>query len=275
MQTLEAGDMRLPAIGLGTVPLKTDADVPVVADAIRAGYRLIDTAAFYRNEELVGDAVRASGVPRHEIAVTTKVWPDALARDAIRASVEGSIERLNTGPIDLLLAHWPNPALPMAEVMGGLNDMIEAGLAAHIGVSNFTAAMLDEAVAVSAAPIVCNQIEIHPYLFPSITIEACRRHRIAVVAHCPLGRAAAFDEPALQSIAGRHAKSVAQAILRWHIQQQIIPIPGSHDPARLSANLDVFDFELSDEEMAAIGALSSRRLRHCTPMVDGLVWDPV
>ncbi|HEY4203003.1 MAG TPA: aldo/keto reductase [Devosiaceae bacterium] len=264
------GDKGLnwPQIGLGTGPLNGDAGVAKLTQAIRDGYRLLDTAALYGNEREVGEAVRASGVPRDEIIVLTKVWVDKLAADDLRRSAEESLRRLGMDSVDLFILHWPNPLIPMDETIEALNKVQADGLARQIGVSNFTTGMMAEARQLSIAPLVANEIEYHPYLNQDKLLAACKASGMAAIAHCPLGRVGQlFAEAVVTEAAARHGKSPAQVVLRWHIQQNVIPIPGSTSPARLKENLDVFDFTLDAVEMAAISALEARHYRICTPPV--------
>jgi diketogulonate reductase-like aldo/keto reductase len=266
--TSETARFELPAIGLGTGPLNGEAGIGLMTEAIRGGYRLLDTAALYGNEREVGEAVRASGVAREELIVVTKVWVDKLgAADMIR-SAEESLERLGMPYVDLFLLHWPNPTIPMRESIGALNLLRSTGLTRTIGVSNFPSRMLAEAQEESEAPLVVNQIEFHPYLQQDVLIGACRHLGVQVMAHCPLGRAGTlFDEPVVVAAGVAHGKSPAQVVLRWHVQQGVIPIPGSTNARRLAENIDVFDFALSEDEMAAISGLSARPYRICEPPV--------
>lgn len=265
MHTVNAHGAAIPAIGLGTWTLRGREATRLVAHALQAGYRHIDTAAMYENETEVGAGLRASGVPRDEVFVTTKVWFTDLARDALLRSAEASLARLGLDRVDLLLIHWPSKTVPLAESIAALNEAQGRGLTRHIGVSNFTVPLLEEAMRLSTAPLVCNQIEYHPYLDQSKVIAACRRHGMAVVSYCPLARGGElFTEPAVLAAACRHGRSPAQIVLRWHVQQTgVAAIPRSREPRRIEENLAVFDFALDADEMRAISALGGRRLRLC------------
>jgi len=186
---LETGGGSIPTIGLGTWTLRGDDCVSLVAGAIRSGYRHIDTAANYGNEAEVGHGLRASGVAREAIHVTTKVPRPMLAGKDFRRSVENSLKNLGLDHVDLILIHWPSPTVPLAETIGALNAVRDAGLARRIGVSNFTAALVDEAGRLSTYPLACNQVEYHPYLDQTRVLAACRRNGMALVAYCPLARA--------------------------------------------------------------------------------------
>ena len=265
MHRIEANGAGIPAIGLGTFTLTGETASRLVAGAIRAGYRHIDTAAMYDNEAAVGEGLRASGVPRDEIFLTTKVWYADIADGALQRSVEASLRRLGVDAVDLALIHWPSKSIPLAESIRALNEVRERGLARNIGVSNFTVALIDEAVRLSPNPLACNQVEYHPYLNQDRVLAACRRHGLGLVSYCPLARGPAlFSEPAIATAAERLGRTPAQVVLRWHVQQAAVAaIPRSSDPGRIAENLAVFDFALKPEEMAAIDALRARGHRIC------------
>jgi diketogulonate reductase-like aldo/keto reductase len=253
---VEANGAKIPAIGLGTFKLTGDAATQAVTAALGAGYRHIDTADMYGNEEAVGLGLRDGGVKRDDIFVTTKVWHDNLEGGKLLRSAEGSLKKLGLEQVDLLLIHWPSP---QGRVEDWIRDLCLAktrGLARHIGVSNFTVDLLDRAVACATEPLVANQCEYHPYLDQKAVLAACRRHGIAFTSYCPLGRGSVSDEPLLQQIARAKGKTASQIVLRWHVQQPgIVAIPKSGTPKHIAENIDVFDFTLSDAEMAQISEL--------------------
>ena len=271
-----ANGANIPAIGLGTFTLGGEQATRLVAGAIEAGYRHIDTAAMYDNEEAVGAGLRAGGVDRDELFVTTKVWPSDIGDGALQRSLEASLRRLRLDRVDLALIHWPNPEIPLSESIKALNEVRDRGLARHIGVSNFTVALVEEAVSLSQSPLACNQIEYHPYLNQERVISASRRHGLAVVSYCPLARASELlAEPAVAEAAERHGRTPAQVVLRWHVQQEgVAAIPRSSKPERIRENLDVFDFALEPDEMEAIDALKARAHRICD-FDFSPEWDPV
>src|SRR5450830_1089586 len=245
MQVVEAKGFRIPIVGLGTWALRGRECARLVEQAIRIGYRHIDTAQMYDNEREVGEGVRASG-KRNEVMVTTKVQPTLLAPRDLERSVKESMAQLRLDVIDLLLIHWPNPRVPLAETLGAMAKMKREGYAKAIGVSNFTVALLDEANKVSSEPLVCNQVECHPYLDQDKVIAACRKHGMAMVAYSPIARGQAKK------------KTAAQVCLRWLTQQGIAVIPRTSKIERLEENFSILDFDLSDAEMREIAGLASR-----------------
>jgi 2,5-diketo-D-gluconate reductase A len=254
--TLNDGNV-IPAIGFGTYPLDGDEAVTAVAGALEAGYRLVDTAVNYGNEEAVGEGLRRSGVPREELRVTSKLPGRDHGYDDAIASVRGSVQRLGLEYLDLHLIHWPNPSVDKyGEAWRALVDLQQEGLVRSIGVSNFTPAHLRRIIDETGVTPAVNQIELHPR-FPQ---EQMRRVHdelgIRTEAWSPLGkRDAAYDEPAVAEPAGRLGVTPGQVILRWHVQIGSLPIPKSGNPERQRQNLDVFGFELTDDEVAAITAL--------------------
>ena len=241
MQSVEGKSFKIPIVGLGTWALRGRDCARLTEQAIRIGYRHIDTAQMYDNEREVGEGVRASGL-RSEVMVTTKVQPTRLRFDVI----------------DLLLIHWPNPRVPLAETLGAMAKMKREGYARQIGVSNFTVALLDEANRISSASLVCNQVECHPFLNQDKVVAACRKHKMAVVAYSPIARGGAKGDKVLEKIGKAHGKSAAQICLRWLVQQGIVVIPRTSKVERLEENFTLFDFELSDAEMREIAGLARR-----------------
>jgi len=253
---VEAKGAKIPLVGLGTWDLRGRTCARVVEQALRLGYRHIDTAEMYDNEREVGDGLRASGVKRDDVFVTTKIWPSHFAPPALERAARECLVRLRLSAVDLLLLHWPNPQIPLAETLGALAKVKREGLARHIGVSNFTVALIEEALAATTEPIVCDQVECHPFLDQAKVIAACRRHGMAVVAYSPIARGDARNDALLKRIGARHGKTAAQTCLRYLVQQNIVVIPRTGKIERLSENAAIFDFALSDEEMAEIAALA-------------------
>jgi 2,5-diketo-D-gluconate reductase B len=254
---IETKGFKIPIVGLGTWALRGRDCARLTEQAIRIGYRHIDTAQMYDNEREVGEGVRASGV-RPEVVVTTKVQPTMLAPHDLERSVKDSLAKLRLDVIDLLLIHWPNPRVPLSETLGAMAKMKQEGYVRQIGVSNFTLALLAEANRISTEPLVCNQIECHPFLNQDKVIAACRGYKMVVVAYSPIARGGAKGNELLETIGRAHKKTAAQVCLRWLVQQGIIVIPRTSKVERLEENFTLFDFELSDGEMRDIAGLARR-----------------
>jgi 2,5-diketo-D-gluconate reductase B len=265
MQVVEAHGARIPIIGLGTWELGGRTCARIVEQALRLGYRHIDTAQAYENEREVGDGVRASGIRRDDVFVTTKVWWTHFAPRDLERSAKESLARLRLSHVDLLLLHWPNPGVPLSETMGALCRMKKTGIARHIGVSNFTVALIGQATKLSTEPLVTDQIEYHPYLDQSKVMAACRDHAMAVTAYSPIAQGRAASDDTIRRIAAAHGKTASQVALRWLVQRDIIVIPRTSRVERLTENMSIFDFALSEAEMAEITRLAHPRGRTITP----------
>jgi diketogulonate reductase-like aldo/keto reductase len=269
MDVVEANGAKVPAIGLGTMTLQGEVCVEAVKAALRLGYRHIDTAERYRNEAEVGEGLRQglreAGLKREDVFVTTKVYHDKLAPADFERSFDDSLAKLDLPWVDLLLIHWPNPAVPLADTLAVLCRAKREGRARHVGVANFTTALLRDAVKLASEPLVTNQIEVHPFLDQGKVLAACRAEGLAVTAYCPLGRGKVPGNEVLARIGKAHGKSASQVALRYLVQQNIVPIPRTANPDHLAANLAVFDFKLSDAEMAEIGKLKQAGARVVDP----------
>jgi len=259
VNVVEANGARIPAMGLGTMTLKDAVCVQAVETALRLGYRHIDTAERYGNEAAVGEGLqqglRSAGLARDDVFVTTKVYHDKLAAADFQRSFDDSLRNLRLPFVDLLLIHWPNPAVPLTETLGVLCQAKRDGRARHVGVANFTTALLDQAMKIASEPLVTNQIEVHPFLDQSKVLAACRKYGMVVTAYCPLARGKVQGNEVLQRIGKTHDRSSSQIALRCLVEQGIIPIPRTANPDHLAANLAIFDFVLSPAEMAEIGRL--------------------
>jgi 2,5-diketo-D-gluconate reductase B len=259
MNVVEANGATIPAIGLGTMTLTGSVCVEAVKTALRLGYRHVDTAERYGNEAEVGEGLqqglRAAGLAREEVFVTTKVYHDKLAAADFQRSFDESLAKLRLPWVDLLLIHWPSPKVPLAETLGVLCKARRDGRARHVGVANFTTTLLQQAVELASEPLVTNQIEVHPFLDQDKVIAACDRYGLAVTAYCPIARGKIPGNEVLERIGKAHGKSSSQIALRYLVQRGIVPIPRTANPDHLAANLAVFDFDLSDAEMAEIGKL--------------------
>src|SRR6201996_3549166 len=210
MQTIQANGAIIPAIGLGTWELRGRTCARIVEQAIKLGYRHIDTAQVYENEREVGEGLRASGIKRDELFVTTKVWTTHFAPNDLERSTKESLAKLRLTEVDLLLLHWPNPHVPLAETLGALSHAKRMGLARHIGVSNFTVALMEEAVKACPEPLVCDQVEYHPYLDQAKVREACTANGLALVAYSPVAKGKIKTDPTLTRIGRDYRKSPAQ-----------------------------------------------------------------
>jgi diketogulonate reductase-like aldo/keto reductase len=257
VQTIESNGARIPLIGLGTWDLRGKSCARMVEQALGLGYRHIDTAAMYRNEDEVGEGLRASGVPRGEVFITTKVWSSDLRARDFERSARDSLGKLKLDQVDLLLIHWPNSSVPLKETIGALCKMKREGVARHIGVSNFDTALIAEAVMLSTEPLVNNQIELHPYLDQGKTIAASRKAGLSVTAYSPIARGRVKGDALLSQIGKAYGKTATQVSLRYLVQQDIIVIPKTSRAERLTENAAIFDFKLAPDEMKAIAALAS------------------
>lgn len=254
----------VPALGFGTYDIRGKECTEAVRHALEVGYRHIDTARFYDNEQEVGQGLKQSQADRDEIFLTTKIWNTELAPHKFIKSTEESLRTLKVDHVDLLLVHWPTKdekeTLLAVET---LNDCLQKGYAKYVGVSNFNVTLMEKSVAL--APIVCNQTEYHPYLHIDRFIDFVRNHDMFLTAYCPLAQGAVFKDEALKSIAANHGKSIGQIVLKWFLQQdQIAMIPKASKPEHRISNYAVWDFELTTEEYEAIQKLD-RQYRIINP----------
>ena len=267
MKTISANGAEIPVLGFGTWTLDDVEAEQMVAEALEAGYRHIDTAAMYGNETGVGRALSTAGGERDKLFITTKVWHDQLNDGALQASVEQSLNKLSVDYVDLILVHWPSAETPLEETIGALNDVHQRGLAKHIGVANFTASLIEQATRLSDSPLACNQIEYHAMLPQDTVMAACAAHDIAITAYCPLAQGRSLmDHPAITTPADRLGVTPGQIALNWLVRQDnVAAIPRTHRPERLAQNLDVFDLDLTQQERDTIDQLQSKRLRVVNP----------
>ncbi|MFW5924870.1 MAG: aldo/keto reductase [Myxococcota bacterium] len=255
MQYVDTHGAKVPALGLGTWQMQGRTCRDAVEKAIELGYRHFDTAQMYGNEADVGAgleaAIRTGGLDRDDFWITTKLDLGNLARDDVRKSTLEGLKRLSTRRIDLLLIHWPSPEVPLRETLDAMRELVEEGWVGHLGVSNFPPALLKEALGL--APLSCIQVEYHPFLSQHALLELAREHGLMFTAYSPLARGRVNDEPVLQTIGERHGKSPAQVTLRWLMQQdRVAAVPKASSEAHLRENLDVFDFELTPDEMRQV-----------------------
>jgi len=263
---------RIPTLGLGTWQLEGRAVSEAVHDALELGYRHIDTARMYGNEQEVGAGLRAAAVDRDEVWVTTKVWRDDLDPDRLRRSAEASLADLGLDQVDLLLVHWPNPAVALGDTLAALHRVRQDGLARQIGVSNFPSALLREAIA--EFPIYCDQVEYHPYLSQRAVLDVAHAHGVVVTAYSPLGSGGLLREPVLAEIAGSRGCTAAQIALRWLLDQGgTAAVPRAASAEHRAENLAALDLPpLTYEERARVDALAQGR-RFINPSF-APAWDP-
>jgi len=265
MQVVEAHGARIPVIGLGTMTFKGDVCVQAVKTALQMGYRHIDSAAFYGNEVENGEGMRQSGVKREDILLCTKVRQEYLRPADFIKVIDQSLVNFKLPYVDLLLIHWNNKDIPFKESIGALCQAKKDGKTKHVGVANFTSKMLDEAWAVTSEPLVCNQIEVHPFINQDKVLAASKKHGMAVVAYVPIARGKVPGAEVLERIGKARGKSSAQVSLRYLVQLGCCPIPRTATPAHLKENLEVFDLTLSDGEMAELKKLNATNLRVVNP----------
>jgi diketogulonate reductase-like aldo/keto reductase len=253
MEYVTAHGVDVPALGFGTWPMKGETCRTAVRTALEAGYRHVDTAQMYENEAAVGRAIAESDVPRDEVFVVTKLRSGNLAHDDVLRTARESLDRLDTGGIDLLLIHSPSRSVPIEESIGAMNRLQAEGVVKHIGVSNFSVAQLESAMEASETPILTNQVEYHPFTSRSDLLEFCLEHGVMLTAYTPLARGRVTGDETLREIGERYGKTPAQVALRWLIQQGMVTaIPKAADPEHIAENVDVLHFELTAEEMERI-----------------------
>ena len=252
--TLTVQGVTIPKLGFGTWQITGSDCVVAVRDALELGYHHIDTARAYGNEAQVGQGLHDAGRNRDEVFLTTKLWYTELSAVGVHDQIEQSLRDLRTDYVDLLLIHWPDPRVALAETLAAMLDARDAGRVRHLGVANFPSALLREAL--DHAPLICDQVEYHPYLGQPQVLEVARERDLAVTAYSPLAQGEALHDPALREIGEAHGKTAAQIVLRWLFDQpNVAAIPKAASHEHRAANLDVFDFQLSDEERGRIAGL--------------------
>jgi len=248
MEYLTIKGEKVPSLGLGTYRLTGEACARAVGRAISMGYRHIDTAQMYGNEAEVGRGIEEAGVDRGEIFLTTKIWPSDFAHDRVIRKTTESLKKLRTEYVDLLLMHWPGDGVPLGETLGAMRELQEEGGVLHVGVSNFSPSLVEQAT--EHAEIFCNQVQYHPYRSQNALLRQAQEMDYLLTAYTPLSRGGVRHDTILREIGEAHDKTATQAALRWLLQQdKVSPIPKATSEEHLRENLDVFDFELSAEEM--------------------------
>jgi len=269
---VEAHGARIPAIGLGTMTLQGETGTRAIKAALDIGYRHLDTAAVYDTEKENAEALRLSGVKREDVFITTKIRQDDAMPDAFARKVDECLANLKVSQVDLLLIHSPSKTVPFNLTIGALCKAKKEGKTKHIGVSNFTTSQLDEVWGYTTEPLVCNQIEVHPFINQDKVIAACKKRGMAVVAYCPIARGKVPGAEALDRIGKIHGKTASQVSLRYLIQRGIVVIPRSTKPEHLKENFEVFDFMLSEAEIAELKKLNGTNMRVVNP-AHAPVWD--
>lgn len=250
-------DNKIPALGFGTYELDNAQAAKMVAEAAKIGYRHFDTAQMYHNEQGVGEGLKASGLARDDYFLTTKIWFDKFQSGDLQTSVVESLRKLDHEFVDLLLLHWPTEEVSLEETIAALNEVKNFGMTRLIGISNFPTVLVDKAINLTNVPLTVNQVEYHPYLNQAKVLENARSHDMLLTAYCPIARGTVFQDKTLTDIGAKHGKSAVQVTLRWLMQQDsVMAIPKSGSPKNAATNFDIFNFELSDEDMAKISDLA-------------------
>jgi len=269
VEYVEAGDVRIPKLGLGTWQNTGPGCAETVQTALDLGYRHVDTAQVYDNEDAVGEGIARSDGDREEVFLTTKLWRSNLRHQDVLDSVHESLDELGVEYVDLLLIHWPHPRVPVEETLDAMAELRESGAVEHVGVSNFTRSQLQTARQVADVPVVADQVLYHPYKDQSDLKRYCAGNDVALTAYSPLARGEVLSDTVLERIGERHDRSAAQVALRWLVQQEnVVAIPKSSSREHLAENLAVFEFSLTDAEMARIsdhGGPLGVRLRNRLP----------
>jgi len=250
----QIGETKIPSLGFGTYQITGQACEKAVTDAIGLGYWHIDTAQMYDNEEAVGRGIKAADIDREDLFLTTKIWYTELQKDRVLKTTAESLRKLQTDYADLLLIHWPSKDVPLEETLEAMMELQEHGKARHIGVSNFTVPLLEKAVKI--APIVCNQVEHHPYLDQSPVLDFVRGHGMFLTSYCPIAKGKVIEDETLREIGEKYNKSPVQVAIRWLVQlEKVVAIPKASSPEHRQQNFDIFDFSLNEEEMGRISGL--------------------
>lgn len=256
MRTVKGGEAEIPALGLGTWGLKGREAREMTARALAEGWRHVDTARMYGNEAEVGQGVRDAAVPRDEVFLTTKIWPDDHAPDRLRAAAEDSLKTLGVEAVDLMLLHWPSKTVPFEETIPALDALRRDGLARHVGLSNFTRAQLDVVVPLMESPLTVNQVEFHPFLDQSAMLDRLAREGAALTAYSPLAKGETARDRTLQEIGAAHGVGPVTAALAWILAKGAAAVPKTATPERLGENLAALEVELTETEIARIDGLA-------------------
>ncbi|WP_131783354.1 aldo/keto reductase [Legionella gresilensis] len=273
MNTINFNHSSIPALGFGTFQLSGKDLIDNIIYAIEQGYRHIDTAQIYGNEEEVGQAIADTQINRKDLFITTKVWIDNFSEKAFLPSVLTSLNKLKTDYVDLLLLHWPTQLVPLAETIAALNEVQKQGYTKYIGVSNFTIAQMAQSLELTSVPLLFNQIEFHPLLQQPKVIEFANAHQISIIAHSSLAQGQLIKETTLVKLANKYKKDVPQLIFRWLYQLGIPSLIRSTHKERIISNAAIFDFEIIEEDMKAIAAIGNKPQRFINPAELAPKWD--
>ncbi|WGI17012.1 aldo/keto reductase [Methanonatronarchaeum sp. AMET-Sl] len=257
MEYKKIGGLEIPSIGFGTYRLKGTEAMKAVLSALKMGYRHIDTAEYYDNEEMVGKAIKKSNIDREKIFLTTKIWKTNLRYEDVKNSFKDSLNKLNTEYIDLLLIHWPNPDIELKETIKAMNELQDSDQVRHIGVSNFDVNLMKKAIKHSKYPITTNQVEYHPFKKQTEILDFCRNKNIILTAYSPLAKGKVTENNVLKKIGDKYDKTASQITLRWQIQQKnVIAIPKASKKSHREENIDIFDFKLTEKEINKINEIN-------------------
>jgi 2,5-diketo-D-gluconate reductase B len=273
MRNLKINNIAIPAVGFGTFQLSGKELTDNTLYAIEQGYRHIDTAQIYGNEQEVGQAIETTHINRSDLFITTKVWIDHFHSKDLVESVLTSLNKLKTDYVDLLLLHWPTQLVPLAQTIEALNEVQKKGYTRYIGVSNFTIAQMRESLELTDVPISFNQIEYHPLLQQPKVIEFAQANNIGIIAHSSLAQGTLLNEPTLIKLAKKYNKDVAQIIFRWLFQLGIPSLIRSTHKERIVSNAAIFDFKLSEDDMQAIEKMGNSPQRFINPLGLAPRWD--
>lgn len=260
MQTVKlSSGYEMPILGLGTWQLTGRRCKEAVKKAIELGYKHIDTAWIYDNQENVGDAIKESGVKREKLFITSKVWTDNLRYEDVLEQCKETLNQLKLDYLDLYLIHWPDSDVPLEETFRAFKKLVSEKKIRSIGVSNFNIARVREAMEKSEIPVSVNQVEYHPYLNQESLLEECRKNKIILTAYSPLARGKIINDKVLKSVAEKYDKTASQVTLRWLLQKNIVVIPKASSENHLKENMEIFDFELKKEDMEKINKINIRK----------------
>lgn len=273
MQTVTAHGATIPALGFGVFRMSDEEVERVIPAALEAGFRHFDTAQIYQNEAALGRALSRAGARREDLFLTTKVWVDNYSPSKFPASVDESLDKLKIDQVDLLLLHWPADKVPVAAQIDMLDAVQAAGRTKFVGVSNQNIAQMRESIARSKAPIVTNQVELHPYLPQKALVAAAKNSGLAITAYYGMADGAVPKNAVLQRIGAKYGKSAAQVGLRWLVQQGFVALSKTANPARVAENIAIFDFTLDETDMAAVAGLARPDGRIVSPPGLAPAWD--